>query len=433
MSDYSSVAPPPSQNFNQSSAFAAALQRAKQIAAKINPGTTNPADNRAKRPLEDSPDFNIEPDAKKGPGALGPPPNQGPPPLGRPQQNQGMGGPVMGGISQMNEDMKVPDKMVGLIIGRGGEQITRLQSETGCKIQMAPDSQGMSDRICSLSGTKEAVERAKELIMNIIRQRGNNEEDPGNDMHVPGMGPPGNQGDNSFNNHFSGGMNNMNPNMGGPGGGPGGPGGGRNTLEIMIPGPKVGLIIGKGGETIKQLQEKSGAKMVVIQDGPNQEHEKPLLISGDPQKVEFAKQLVYDLIAEKEMKNFNRGGRGRDGGPGGRPQNDFGDFGGGGDSMEVHVPRPAVGVVIGKGGEMIKKIQAETGAKVQFQQARDEGPGDRRCFLSGNPKSVEMTSHQNVSDTSESKTFGCVEDLSVINRVEGFDWIQKDANGRFLL
>lgn len=39
----------------------------------------------------------------------------------------------------------------------------------------------------------------------------------------------------------------------------------------MVPGPKVGLIIGKGGETIKQLQEKSGAKMVVIQDGPNPE------------------------------------------------------------------------------------------------------------------------------------------------------------------
>ena len=47
-------------------------------------------------------------------------------------------------------------------------------------------------------------------------------------------------------------------------------------VEIMIPGPKVGLIIGKGGETIKHLQEKSGAKMVVIQDGPSQQQEKPL-------------------------------------------------------------------------------------------------------------------------------------------------------------
>lgn len=43
--------------------------------------------------------------------------------------------------------------------------------------------------------------------------------------------------------------------------------------------------LGKGGETIKQLQEKSGAKMVIIQDGPQQENEKPLRISGEPHKV----------------------------------------------------------------------------------------------------------------------------------------------------
>ena len=35
----------------------------------------------------------------------------------------------------------------------------------------------------------------------------------------------------------------------------GGQAGGNHTmLEIMIPGNKVGLVIGKGGETIKQLQ-----------------------------------------------------------------------------------------------------------------------------------------------------------------------------------
>ncbi|XP_072390395.1 far upstream element-binding protein 1 isoform X1 [Diabrotica undecimpunctata] len=381
MSDYSAVAPPP-QNFNQSTAFAAAVQRAKQIAAKINPGTTG-NDSRPKRPLEEAADeFDVEPDAKKGPASLVSSQNQAPPNMGRPPQNQGMGGGGGGppGMQQVSEDIKVPDKMVGLIIGRGGEQITRLQSETGCKIQMAPDSQGMSDRICSLSGPKDAVERAKQLISDIIRQRG---------------GPPGVSDDEMSyqNNHsdFQGVTSIGGP--GGPGGGPG-PGqgqGGRNSIEIMIPGPKVGLIIGKGGETIKQLQEKSGAKMVVIQDGPNQEHEKPLVISGDPQKVEHAKQLVYDLIAEKEMKGFNRGGpRGRQNqGPNDGGYNDYGG-GGGGEQMEVLVPRPAVGVVIGKGGDMIKKIQAETGAKVQFQQARDEGPGDRRCYLSGNPKQVEM-------------------------------------------
>lgn len=68
----------------------------------------------------------------------------------------------------------------------------------------------------------------------------------------------------------------------------------------MIPGAKVGLIIGKGGETIKMLQESSGAKMIVIQDGPNsQENEKPLRISGETAKVEvnFYISIIYYLIA----------------------------------------------------------------------------------------------------------------------------------------
>lgn len=35
--------------------------------------------------------------------------------------------------------------------------------------------------------------------------------------------------------------------------------------------------------------------------------------------------------------------------------------------MQIQVPRSAVGIVIGKNGDMIKKIQSETGAKVQFK------------------------------------------------------------------
>lgn len=128
----------------------------------------------------------------------------------------------------------------------------------------------------------EAVQKAKELISKMIPQ-----------------------------------TNNMGGN--GAGGGGAGPGpraglGANSYEEIMVPGSKVGLIIGKGGETIKQLQERTGAKMVVVQDGPGQEMEKPLRISGDPQKVEHAKQLVFELIQDKgDGQSNNRGGGG--GGP----------------------------------------------------------------------------------------------------------------------
>ena len=56
--------------------------------------------------------------------------------------------------------------------------------------------------------------------------------------------------------------------------------------------------------------------------------------------------------------------------------------------FQVLVPQAAVGVVIGKGGDMIKKIQNETGARVQFQQGRDDGPGERKCLLTGKDRQV---------------------------------------------
>ena len=79
--------------------------------------------------------------------------------------------------------------------------------------------------------------------------------------------------------------------MGGFGGDGGGPG-----FEMMVPGHLVARIIGKGGETIKALQEETGAKIVIIQDSKDFQEEKPLKITGPPDKVEFAKQRVEQMV-----------------------------------------------------------------------------------------------------------------------------------------
>lgn len=74
------------------------------------------------------------------------------------------------------------------------------------------------------------------------------------------------------------------------------------TVEIMIPGLKAGLIIGKNGETIKNLQEENGVKMVLIQQNNNPTLEdKPLRISGDPARVEKARQAVLGLINTRDV------------------------------------------------------------------------------------------------------------------------------------
>lgn len=70
---------------------------------------------------------------------------------------------------------------------------------------------------------------------------------------------------------------------------------------------------------------------------------------------------------------------------GGAPYN----FGVNGEQCEIFVPKIAVGVVIGKGGDMIRKIQAECGCKLQFIQGKNDEPGDRRCLIQGSRQQVE--------------------------------------------
>ena len=86
----------------------------------------------------------------------------------------------------------------------------------------------------------------------------------------------------------------------------------------------------------------------------------------------------------------NGGGMGANNGPNSGGGN-YNNFGGnvGGEQCEVFVPKLAVGVVIGKGGDMIRKIQQECGCKLQFIQGKNDEPGDRRCLIQGSRQQVD--------------------------------------------
>ena len=85
----------------------------------------------------------------------------------------------------------------------------------------------------------------------------------------------------------------------------GGGGGDPNqiTEEIPIPAGKVGMVIGRGGETIKRLQDQSGCRLQMIQDDPYAEN-KPLRMTGDRESVDKARALVDDLISDREDVSY---------------------------------------------------------------------------------------------------------------------------------
>ncbi|KAI8837691.1 hypothetical protein BJ741DRAFT_577284 [Chytriomyces cf. hyalinus JEL632] len=250
---------------------------------------------------------------------------------------------LTGGLvsTKISKEIAIPASMVGLIIGRGGETLKRIQSESGVvKIQFSEEHQnGDPERRTTLIGTEAEVERARAMIMELVDGGNRREMERG----------------------------------GGGGYGP------RGTVFAMeVPADRVGLVIGRGGETIKMLQAKTGARITVLQDGPNmQPGTKIVNIQGSDDQIEEAKRMVDDIVTARVMVGGGGGQYSGGGGGGGGYQPPPGQ-----EMEEVRVPNDKVGLVIGRGGETVKGIQNTYGVRLQIEQQPDPS-GERVIKVSG--------------------------------------------------
>ena len=175
-----------------------------------------------------------------------------------------------GGASRGREEMPVPIDMalVGRVIGRGGETIRRLSEESGARLQIERDQGRVMIR-----GDHEACVRARELILDVL-----------NDPNPPGAG--------------------------------GGGGGAGDYVKHSMPAEGCeGKIIGKGGESIRELCQRTGAKIQIDKDVGT------VAISGKKECVDAAIAAVQAIIDEGPTVYMRPGGVPGEGGAG---------FGGGG-------------------------------------------------------------------------------------------------------
>lgn len=74
--------------------------------------------------------------------------------------------------------VSVPASLVGAIIGRGGDTIRQLSTDSGARIEVSkeatPGAGSPSERWISLSGSAESVEKAKEMIEALVKERTGN-------------------------------------------------------------------------------------------------------------------------------------------------------------------------------------------------------------------------------------------------------------------
>lgn len=153
-------------------------------------------------------------------------------------------------------------------------------------------------------------------------------------------------------------------------------------LIVQVPNGDVGLIIGRGGSQIKMIQDRSGANIQIPKEGDaNNPAIRTITITHPNQGgAEFAKQLIEEVLKEKQARQ----GGGMGGMGGAMP---------GGTTVQISIPDKDVGLCIGKQGSTIKAMQEKSGCRINIPAQPTPGLGYRVATCVGPPdKCAEVQS-----------------------------------------
>lgn len=163
-------------------------------------------------------------------------------------------------------------------------------------------------------------------------------------------------------------------------------------LKVLVPSVAAGAIIGKGGETITQIQKDTGAniKMSKSNDYYPGTTERVCLITGSPEAV----RTVHNFVMEKIRDKPDQGSRNES--DGSRHQERH-------KQVKILVPNSTAGMIIGKAGNYISQIKEDSSAYVQISQKSKEMNLPERCVtvagdLSQVKKAVEMILQKIIDD-----------------------------------
>uniref|UniRef100_A0AAR5PAH1 K Homology domain-containing protein n=1 Tax=Dendroctonus ponderosae TaxID=77166 RepID=A0AAR5PAH1_DENPD len=148
-------------------------------------------------------------------------------------------------------------------------------------------------------------------------------------------------------------------------------GDGTYHFKVLVPSVAAGAIIGKGGETIAQLQKETGArvKMSKSHDFYPGTTERVCLITGSVDAIMTVVDFIMDKIREKPDLT--------------KPVIEAGDSKLTQErdkQVKILVPNSTAGMIIGKAGNYIKQIKESSSSYVQISQKAKDVSLQERCI-----------------------------------------------------
>ena len=187
------------------------------------------------------------------------------------ERGRGCGEPsfdTSGGVGKREVHVTCPTNSAGKLIGKGGQTIKALRDHSGARIILHDVEPGRDTRIISISGSEQQVNIAVAAVQEVFEEAGV--------VHGVQVVEPGKLG-------ASGGFGRPPPPSL------------QTEVHLSCPVAAAGQLIGKKGETIRMIRERSGAK-VVLHDIENGIETRTIGVSGSESAVQTAVAMIKETF-----------------------------------------------------------------------------------------------------------------------------------------
>jgi len=149
------------------------------------------------------------------------------------------------------------------------------------------------------------------------------------------------------------------------------------VLRSLVTGPEAGSIIGRKGESIKNMREETKAKISI--DGSSAQ-ERVVTVEGKTDSIFKAYTTICKILETRDNDNNSGGGRRRNRSGSSDISTEI--------TLKLLIPSVQAGAIIGKGGENIKDMRSTSGADINFNADPLPGSSEREMSIRGKREQV---------------------------------------------
>ena len=174
-----------------------------------------------------------------------------------------------GGVGKREVHITCPTNSAGKLIGKGGQMIKALREHSGARIILHDVDPGRDTRVIAISGTDQQVQSAVSAVREVFEEAG---VKSGVDVVTPDQ-------TSSSSGAF---LRPLPPSL-------------QTEVHLSCPVAAAGQLIGKRGETIRNIRERSGARVILHDIEPGVET-RTIGVSGSEHSVQTAVAMIKDTF-----------------------------------------------------------------------------------------------------------------------------------------